>query len=60
MNRKQPCDPPQTDAGKPVDKPVSLAPLTLKEALSGLLAVGDPDATKPKHEKARRKGKARE
>lgn len=32
--------------------PVSLAPLTLKEAIGGLFAIPDPDATKPKHGKA--------
>jgi hypothetical protein len=31
---------------------VSLAPLDLKSALSGLLAIPDPDATKPKNKKA--------
>jgi len=36
---------------------VSLAPLDIKKALSGLLAIPDPDATKPKHEKERRKDK---
>ena len=36
---------------------VSLAPLDLRTALTGLLAIPDPDATKPKHEKAGRKGK---
>lgn len=30
------------------EKPVSLNPLSLKEALGGLLAVPDPDATKPR------------
>lgn len=34
---------------------VSLAPLKLKDALSGLLAIPNPEATKPKHEKAKRK-----
>lgn len=34
---------------------VSLDGLSLREALSGLLAIPDPDATKPKHEKAKRK-----
>lgn len=34
---------------------VSLAPLKLQEALKGILAIPDPDATKPKHEKAKRK-----
>lgn len=34
---------------------VSLAPLKLDEALKGLFAVPDPDTTKPKHEKAKRK-----
>ncbi len=31
----------------PDEKPISLAPLKLKDALSGLLAIPDPDATKP-------------
>jgi hypothetical protein len=30
------------------EKPVSLAPLSLKQALTGLLQIPDPDATKPK------------
>lgn len=30
------------------EKPVSLAPLDLRKALTGLLAVPDPEATKPK------------
>lgn len=30
-----------------VDKSVSLAPLTPKEALQGLFAIPDPEATKP-------------
>jgi hypothetical protein len=34
---------------------VSLDGLSLKDALGGLLAIPDPDATKPKHEKAKRK-----
>lgn len=34
---------------------VSLAPLRLDEALKGILAIPDPEATKPKHEKAKRK-----
>lgn len=29
------------------EKPVSLAPLDIKKALSGLLAIPAPDATKP-------------
>lgn len=37
------------------DDRVSLAPLGLGDALKGLLAVPDPDATKPKHKKAKRK-----
>ena len=37
------------------DDPVSLAPLKLDEALKGILAIPDPEATKPKHEKAKRK-----
>ena len=42
--------------GKDKDgRAVSLAPLDIKEALSGLLAIPDPDATKPKHEKVIRK-----
>jgi hypothetical protein len=40
-----------TDSGEKV----SLAPLGLREALAGLLAIPDPDATKPKHEKERRR-----
>lgn len=36
------------------DEKVSLAPLDLKGALGGLLAIPDPDATKPKHKKAKR------
>lgn len=40
----------------PDEKPVSLAPLDLGQALKGLLAIPDPDATKPaakpKHKKA--------
>ncbi len=36
------------------EKPVSLAPLDLKTALGGLLAIPDPEATKPKA-----KGKAK-
>ena len=48
MNRKKP--------GEGVDsETVSLAPLSLKEALGGLFAIPDPEATKPKHEKAKRK-----
>ena len=30
------------------ERPVSLSPLDIKEALSGLLRISDPDATKPK------------
>jgi len=36
------------DSGQGVERPVSLSPLHLREALSGLLAIPDPDATKPK------------
>jgi hypothetical protein len=32
--------------------PVSLAPLDITKALCGLLAIPDPDATKPKRKKA--------
>lgn len=35
----------------PDEKPVSLKPLNLKEALSGLLQIPDPEATKPKRKK---------
>lgn len=35
-----------------VEKPVSLAPLKLPDALAGLFAIPDPDATKPKRKKA--------
>lgn len=39
-----------------VDKQtVSLAPLDLAQAMKGLLAIPDPEATKPKREKAKRK-----
>jgi len=34
------------------DKLVSLAPLKTGEAIKGLFAVPDPDATKPKRKKA--------
>ncbi len=34
---------------------VSMAPLGLKNALSGLLGIPDPDATKPKAHKPKRK-----
>lgn len=34
---------------------VSLDGLDLSAALDGLLRIPDPDATKPKHEKAKRK-----
>jgi len=54
-NRGEAVDKAGTDDG-----PVSLAPLDLRTALAGLLAIPDPNATKPKHEKARRKGKADE
>lgn len=48
MNRKKP--------GKVVEADtVTLAPLGLGDALKGLLAVPNPNATKPKHEKAKRK-----
>lgn len=30
-----------------VERPVSLSPLNIKDALCGLLAIPDPDATKP-------------
>lgn len=33
------------------DAPVSLAPLSTGDALRGLFAIPDPDATKPKHAK---------
>lgn len=33
-------------------EPISLAPLDLASALSGLLAIPDPEATKPKRKKA--------
>lgn len=33
---------------------VSLAPLGLRDALAGLLAIPNPEATKPKNKKARR------
>jgi hypothetical protein len=36
------------------EKPVSLAPLKFGEALAGLLAIPDPDATKPKNRKKRK------
>lgn len=58
MGHKKMCDAPQDGGDGPVDNAVSLAPLSLKEALSGLLAIKEPDATKPKHEKKRRKDKA--
>lgn len=34
---------------KGVDDPVSLDPLSLQEALAGLLAIPDPERTKPKN-----------
>lgn len=34
---------------------VALGGLSLTDALSGLLSIPNPDATKPKHEKANRK-----
>lgn len=37
---------------KSVEKPVSLAPLSLSDAVAGLFAIPDPDATKPKNRKA--------
>lgn len=39
----------------PDEKPVSLAPLALGQALKGLLAIPDPDATKPKAKPKRKK-----
>ena len=33
------------------ERPVSLAPLDVKKALAGLLAIPDPAATKPKNKK---------
>ncbi len=33
------------------EKPVSLTPLDLSRAMKGLLAIPDPDATKPKRKK---------
>jgi hypothetical protein len=36
-------------------KPVSLAPLDVQKALEGLLAIPDPEATKPKKKKPKRK-----
>lgn len=39
---------------KQAEKPVSLAPLEVEEALRGLFAVPDPDATKPKNRKKKR------
>jgi len=39
---------------KGVEKPVSLSPLKLKDALAGLFAIPDPEATKPKNRKAPR------
>ncbi len=41
----------------PEEKPVSLAPLELDKALSGLFAIPDPDATKPKKRKRPEKPK---
>ena len=38
------------------EKPVSLSPLTLEDALRGLLSIPDPEATKPK---AKRKKEGR-
>ncbi|WP_423605669.1 hypothetical protein [Sphingomonas sp. MS122] len=42
----------KTESRQAVDRSVSLAPLDIKEALSGLLGIPDPDATKPKRKKA--------
>lgn len=39
----------------PDEKPVSLNPLKLGQALKGLLAIPDPDATKPKARPKRKK-----
>ena len=36
-----------TDAKQNTGKPVSLAPLDITKALYGLLAIPNPDATKP-------------
>lgn len=38
------------------DDPVSLAPLSAASAMRALLAIPDPEATKPKHAKAKRNG----
>ena len=46
----------ENDDEKPVR--VSLDGLDLRSALGGLLTIPDPDKTKPKHEKAKRKKKA--
>lgn len=42
----------KSDSRQGVDRPVSLAPLDIKKALSGLLGIPNPDATKPKRKKA--------
>lgn len=39
----------------PDEKPVSLAPLTLGDALKGLLAIPDPEKTKPSPNPKRKK-----
>ena len=50
MNQKKP---PEEKLGE--GEKISLAPLKLREALKGILAIPNPEATKPKHEKAKRK-----
>ena len=50
MNQNEPWREEEDEGEK-----ISLAPLNLQDALKGILAIPDPEATKPKHEKTKRK-----